>query len=230
MNDIILQAENIHKKFLLDKKSNAYLHVLKGISLKINRGQIVSIVGASGAGKSTLLHILGGLDRPNTGDVYWGNINIFNLNDDELSKLRTREVGFVFQFHHLLNEFTAVENVAIPKMITGVSLGEALKQAENILKLVGLSERIHHKPNELSGGEQQRVAIARAMINNPRIILADEPTGNLDSKNSDELFELIKILNKDKEQTFIIATHNEKLAGSSHRILKIVDGYISSEE
>lgn len=229
MSDIILQAENVHKKFMIDKKSNIQLHVLKGICLKIFQGQIVAIVGASGAGKSTLLHILGGLDRPNIGEVYWGEKNIFKMNDDELSKLRTREVGFVFQFHHLLNEFTAIENVAIPKMITGVSLVEALKDAENIMKLVGLSERIHHKPNELSGGEQQRVAIARAMVNNPRIILADEPTGNLDSKTSDELFELIKTLNRDKGQTFIIATHNEKLAERSDRILKIVDGYITSE-
>lgn len=223
---IILKCNNIHKKFIIDRKSGVFLHVLKGVNLEVIEGEIISIVGASGAGKSTLLHILGGLDRPTEGEVYWGDKNIFKLDDEQLSKVRTKEIGFVFQFHHLLNEFTALENVAIPKMITGCSQKEAMNEAYKILEAIGLTSRAEHKPSELSGGEQQRIAIARAMINNPKIILADEPTGNLDSKTSDELFELIKYLNNKNKQTFVIATHNEKLAGKSDRVLKIVDGYI----
>lgn len=221
---IIIRCSNIQKKFVTDKKSNSFLQVLRGIDLEIYEGEIVSIIGSSGAGKSTLLHILGGLDKPSEGEVYWGEKNISELNDESLAKLRTKEVGFVFQFHHLLPEFTALENVAIPQMILGKTLTAAQDSARLVLPLVGLSERASHKPSELSGGEQQRIAIARAIVNKPRVVLADEPTGNLDSATSEELFSLIQSLNKENKQTFIIATHNENLAHRSHRVLRIEDG------
>lgn len=221
---VIIRCSNIQKKFVTDKKSNSFLQVLKGIDLEIYEGEIVSIVGSSGAGKSTLLHILGGLDKPTEGEVYWGEKNISELNDETLAKLRTKEVGFVFQFHHLLPEFTALENVAMPQMILGKTLTAAQDSAKSVLPLVGLAERSNHKPSELSGGEQQRIAIARAIVNKPKVVLADEPTGNLDSATSEELFSLIQRLNKENKQTFIIATHNENLAHRSHRVLRIEDG------
>ncbi|MDI6803415.1 MAG: ABC transporter ATP-binding protein [Bacteroidota bacterium] len=221
---LIIRCSNIQKKFVTDKKSNSFLQVLRGIDLEIYEGEIVSIVGSSGAGKSTLLHILGGLDKPTEGEVYWGEKNISELNDETLAKLRTKEVGFVFQFHHLLPEFTALENVAMPQMILGKTLTAAQNSAKSVLPLVGLAERSNHKPSELSGGEQQRIAIARAIVNKPKVVLADEPTGNLDSATSEELFSLIQSLNKENKQTFIIATHNENLAHRSHRVLRIEDG------
>lgn len=221
---IIIRCSNIQKKFVTDKKSNSFLQVLRGIDLEIYEGEIVSIVGSSGAGKSTLLHILGGLDKPTEGEVYWGEKNISELNDESLARLRTKEVGFVFQFHHLLPEFTALENVAMPQMILGKTLTAAQDSARLVLPLVGLAERSNHKPSELSGGEQQRIAIARAIVNKPKVVLADEPTGNLDSATSEELFSLIQSLNKENKQTFIIATHNENLAHRSHRVLRIEDG------
>ncbi|MDP2209058.1 MAG: ABC transporter ATP-binding protein [Bacteroidota bacterium] len=221
---IIIRCSNIRKKFITDKKSNSFLQVLRGIDLEIYEGEIVSIVGSSGAGKSTLLHILGGLDKPSEGEVYWGEKNISELNDESLARLRTKEVGFVFQFHHLLPEFTALENVAMPQMILGKTLTAAQDSAKSVLPLVGLAERSNHKPSELSGGEQQRIAIARAIVNKPKVVLADEPTGNLDSATSEELFSLIQRLNKENKQTFIIATHNENLAHRSHRVLRIEDG------
>lgn len=221
---IIIRCSNIQKKFFTDKKSNSFLQVLRGIDLEIYEGEIVSIVGSSGAGKSTLLHILGGLDKPSEGEVYWGEKNISELNDETLARLRTKEVGFVFQFHHLLPEFTALENVAMPQMILGKTLTAAQDSAKSVLPLVGLAERSNHKPSELSGGEQQRIAIARAIVNKPKVVLADEPTGNLDSATSEELFSLIQRLNKENKQTFIIATHNENLAHRSHRVLRIEDG------
>ena len=179
MDQIILKAENIFKSFQTTKKVK--LEVLKGISLEIQKGKITIIVGASGAGKSTLLHLLGGLDRPDSGEVYYDENDIFNFSDDKLAKFRNKNVGFVFQFHHLLPEFSALENVMIPQLIGGINLSNAKSKSEELLSTVGLKERLDHKPAELSGGEQQRIAVARALANNPKIIFADEPTGNLDS-------------------------------------------------
>ncbi len=224
MGDIILRAENIHKFFSLGR--NVKLHVLKGISFEVRRGEIIAIVGASGAGKSTLLHILGALDRPSEGKVFFNGVSLFEMNDYELAKFRNRKIGFVFQFHHLLPEFTAIENVAMPAMISGKSFSEVKDRAFELLKGVGLADRVNHKPSELSGGEQQRVAVARALMNSPELVLADEPSGNLDSKNAEALHELIIELNKKFGQTFIIATHNERLAERADRIIKIVDGKI----
>lgn len=224
MKDIILKAENIHKIFSLGKSIK--LHVLKGINLEVKRGEIIAIVGASGAGKSTLLHILGTLDRPTEGKVLFDGVNVFEMNDVELAKFRNKKIGFVFQFHHLLPEFTAIENVAMPAMISGKSFREVKDRAFELLKEVGLADRAEHKPSELSGGEQQRVAVARALMNSPEIVLADEPSGNLDSQNAEALHELIVELNRKHKQTFVIATHNEKLAEKADRIVKIVDGKI----
>jgi lipoprotein-releasing system ATP-binding protein len=224
--NVILKCSNVHKVFSTNRKTDAGLNVLKGIDLEIQKGELISIVGASGAGKSTLLHILGGLDRPTDGEVYWGETNISKIADEKLARLRTKEVGFVFQYHHLLPEFTALENVAIPRMIFGDSLKTATGIAEKLLEMVGLKNRASHKPSELSGGEQQRIAIARAISNQPRIVLADEPTGNLDSATALDLFNLILELNKVNGQTFVLVTHNEKLAAKTHRVMLIEDGKI----
>lgn len=212
-------AENIWKSF------NS-LPVLRGIELNIKEGEIISIVGASGAGKTTLLQILGTLDRPNRGAVNIGGIQTENLNEKKLSDFRNRRIGFVFQFHHLLPEFTALENICIPAYIAGTARKEAENKAKKLLHFLNLSERIDHKPAELSGGEQQRTAVARALINNPSVILADEPSGNLDSRNSRELHELFFNLRDQFNQTFIIATHNEELANMADRKLTIKDGVI----
>jgi lipoprotein-releasing system ATP-binding protein len=224
--NVILKCSNVHKVFSTNRKSDAGLHVLKGIDLEIHKGELISIVGASGAGKSTLLHILGGLDRPTNGEVYWGETNISKIADEKLARLRTKEVGFVFQYHHLLPEFTALENVAIPHMILGASMKASYNVASKYLTMVGLKERASHKPSELSGGEQQRVAIARAIANQPRIVLADEPTGNLDSATALDLFNIILELNRINGQTFVLVTHNEKLAEKTHRVMLIEDGKI----
>lgn len=225
MNEIILKAENIYKSFQTTKKVK--LDVLKGISLEVQKEKITIIVGASGAGKSTLLHLLGGLDRPDSGEVIYNESNIFKYSDDKLAKFRNKNVGFVFQFHHLLPEFTALENVMIPQMINGTSYNQAKKRGEDLLSTVGLRERIDHKPAELSGGEQQRVAVARALANNPKIIFADEPTGNLDSVNSEEIHKLILDLRKNFGVTFVIVTHNQNLVNLADHIYEIKDGKIS---
>lgn len=222
----ILRCLNVHKKFFFKNDNASGIHVLKGIDLEIFEGELVSIVGASGAGKSTLLHLLGGLDRPTGGTVYWRTQDIFVLNDDELPRLRAKEVGFIFQFHHLLPEFTALENVALAGMIAGQSFAVSRTRAKELLTRVGLAERVTHKPSELSGGEQQRVAVARALSNRPRIIFADEPTGNLDSANAQQLYDLIVHLNRSEGQTFIIVTHNEKFAEQSDRVFRMSDGIL----
>ena len=202
------------------------LSVLKGVDIFVNKGEIVSIVGSSGAGKSTLLHILGSLDKANSGEIWINNERIDTLKEKELAKFRNQHIGFVFQFHHLLPEFTALENVCIPGWIAGTPKNELEQRALELLKILGLQDRATHKPLELSGGEQQRVAVARALINNPDIVFADEPTGNLDSKHAQELHELFLHLQKTMGQTFLIVTHNEALAKMSDRVVHMKDGYI----
>ena len=202
------------------------LSVLKGVDIFVNKGEIVSIVGSSGAGKSTLLHILGSLDRANSGEIWINNQRIDTLNEKELAKFRNKHIGFVFQFHHLLPEFTALENVCIPGWIAGTPKNELETRALELLKILGLQDRATHKPLELSGGEQQRVAVARALINNPDIVFADEPTGNLDSKHAQELHELFLHLQKTMGQTFLIVTHNDALAKMSDRVVHMKDGKI----
>ncbi len=202
------------------------LQVLKGVDIIVNKGEIVSIVGSSGAGKSTLLHILGSLDKANSGEIWINNQRIDTLKEKELAKFRNQHIGFVFQFHHLLPEFTALENVCIPGWIAGTNKKELEDKALELLKILGLQDRASHKPLELSGGEQQRVAVARALINNPDIVFADEPTGNLDSTHAQELHELFLHLQKTMGQTFLIVTHNEALAKMSDRVVHMKDGHI----
>ncbi len=200
------------------------LPVLRGIDLEIADGTIVAIVGPSGAGKSTLLHMLGGLDRPTKGKVTVDGRDLFAMRDDELAHFRNAHVGFVFQFHHLLPEFTAAENIAIPALFGGVSMKEAMERAGKLLAEVGLQARGEHRPAELSGGEQQRVAVARALVNNPTVVLADEPTGNLDSANAEKMHELLESLSRAHRTTFVIVTHNDALAGRADRVLRMKDG------
>lgn len=200
------------------------LDVLSGIDITIETGEIIAIVGASGVGKSTLLNLMGGLDRPTSGSVFYADQDVFKLTDKELARFRNQEMGFVFQFHHLMPEFSAIENTMMPAFIAGKKKKEALELAAELLADVGLKGREHHKPGELSGGEQQRVAVARALVNKPKVILADEPTGNLDRKTSEEIHDLLWELNERMNQTFIIVTHNEKLAERSDRIILLADG------
>lgn len=215
----MIAATNIHKSY-------ETLAVLKGVTLNIAEGEIISIVGASGAGKTTLLHILGTLDRANLGTLEINNINISGLSEKKLAEFRNKNIGFVFQFHHLLPEFTAMENVCIPAFIAGTSQTIAEKKAKELLIFLGLADRMEHKPNELSGGEQQRVAVARALINNPAVVLADEPSGNLDSATAKELHQLFFTLREKFNQTFVIVTHNEDLADMADRKLVMRDGNI----
>ena len=209
-------------------KSFGSLQVLKGIDLHINRGEVVSIVGPSGAGKTTLLQIIGTLDRPDIGSVFVDDIDVTNLSQKRLSDFRNKHIGFVFQFHQLLPEFTAIENVMIPAYIAGVSQREAKQRAQELLEFMGLYDRASHKPNELSGGEKQRVAVARALINKPAVILADEPSGSLDSKNKEELHQLFFDLRDKFGQTFVIVTHDEQLASITDRTIHLKDGMLES--
>lgn len=220
----ILTCKNIHKSF--QKRNDEKLEILKGISLSIEEGKINVIVGKSGAGKSTLLHILAGLDKPDSGYVEFNGTNIYKLNDDEVSQFRNKNLGFIFQFHHLLPEFTALENISIPQMIGSVDKTIADKRSYELLEIVDLADRSKHTPSELSGGEQQRVAIARALANNPKIIFADEPTGNLDTANSTIIHELIKKLRDEFNLTFLIVTHNKDLMNVGDRIIEMRDGII----
>jgi lipoprotein-releasing system ATP-binding protein len=208
------------------KKNYGTLPVLRGVDVAIARGEVVSIVGSSGAGKSTLLHILGTLDAPDAGQVILDGSRVDTLQGKKLAAFRNRHIGFVFQFHHLLPEFTALENVCIPGWIAGTAKKETEQRAQALLETLGLSGRLHNKPQQLSGGEQQRVAVARALINNPSIVMADEPTGNLDSTNARELHQLFTDLSKKMNQAFLIVTHNEELAQMSDRILHMKDGMI----
>ncbi|SDE18145.1 ABC transporter ATP-binding protein [Niabella drilacis] len=215
----MISGKNIHKAY-------GTVQVLKGVDIDINKGEVVSIVGPSGSGKSTLLHILGTLDKPDTGSVLMNNIPVSTLSGKQLAAFRNKNIGFVFQFHHLLPEFSALENVCIPAWLGGRRRKEVTREARDLLAILGVDHRLENKPNELSGGEQQRVAVARALINQPEIIFADEPTGNLDTTNARELHRLFFDLRDRFQQTFLIVTHNEELATLSDRTLHMKDGLI----
>jgi len=223
---ILLSAEHIVKDYIVDNVR--LLNVLKGIDLSIYQGEILAIVGPSGAGKSTLLHILGALDRPTKGTLKFDTINVSLMNDGALATFRNRTIGFIFQFHHLLPEFSALENVVLPALIQRQPKEKAIERAKDLLEQVGLSRRLSHRPRELSGGEQQRVAFARALMNDPCLILADEPSGNLDLKNSQALHQLMWDLVRQTGKTFVVVTHNHELAQQADRIIEITDGQISS--
>lgn len=218
----MLSAENLFKKY-------SSLTVVNGVSLNVVKGEIVSIIGPSGAGKSTLLHLLGALDKPDSGSVRINETDVFGLSSKKQAQFRNKHIGFVFQFHHLLPEFSAIENVSVPLWINGVGKKDAMRQATEILHTVGLGSRLDNKPSELSGGEQQRVAIARALVNKPSIVMADEPTGNLDSVNAQAIHTLFLQLRAELGQTFVIVTHNEALAQVTDRTLVMQDGKIAEE-
>lgn len=225
---IILQAQGIRKEY---KQAKSTLEVLKNVDIQISTGEVVAIVGPSGAGKSTLLHIVGGLDEPTGGDVLLDGENIYRLKDEQRAKVRNEKIGFVFQFYHLLPEFNALENVMLPAFIKGsVKRGEIKQRAASLLAQLGLKKRLKHKPNQLSGGEQQRVAIARALINDPKIILTDEPTGNLDSASGKEIISLLLLLNELNKQTILIVTHDENIAKQCHRTIFMRDGLIEEKK
>ncbi len=217
----MIELSNIYKSY-------GSLNVLQGVSLSVGRGEIVAIVGPSGAGKTTLLQIAGSLDRPDSGSVIYDGVDITTLKEKRLAEFRNRNIGFIFQFHELLPEFTALENVAIPGLIGGRRRREVTEEARNLLDILGLSDRLGHRPSELSGGEKQRVAIARALINSPRIVLADEPTGSLDSHNREEIHRIISDLCATRGQTFLIVTHDSTLAAIAHRVVNMDDGRVSS--
>ncbi len=219
----LLEGIDIRKSF---RTQAGELHVLKGITLSIDRGEIIGIIGASGAGKSTLLHILGALDKPTSGQILFSGEDVSAMDEQKLARFRNTSIGFVFQFHHLLPEFTSIENVMMPGFISGSPVDRLEKDAIRLLSVLGLEHRGHHRPGELSGGEQQRVAVARALIQNPKIVFADEPTGNLDTATGNELFELLLNLNKTMGTAFVIVTHNKSLADRCTRVLEMSDGSI----
>lgn len=219
----MIKITDLHKSFSMGSYE---LPVLKGINLEVQRSELIAIVGASGAGKSTLLHIIGTLDKPTSGTVTFDGQDLFQLSDVQQAEFRNRRIGFVFQFHHLLPEFTALENTCLPALVQRRDRAAVTAEATALLTDVGLGERLHHKPGELSGGEQQRVAMARALMQKPDVVLADEPTGNLDTHTGDSLFGLIRDLNKSRGTTFIIVTHNDKLSAQSDRIVYMQDGMI----
>ncbi len=226
MNDstAILEARDIHKKYEMGARS---LEVLRGITLNVVPGEFLALQGASGAGKSTLLHLLGGLDTPNSGEVWFGQQKLADLSDSALAALRNEKIGLIFQAYHLLPELDALENVCLPARMARMPAGEAEAKARDLLGRVGLAGRLEHRPTELSGGEQQRVAIARALINSPRLILADEPTGNLDSHTGDEIIELLCALRAESQTTLIIATHDANVATRAPKVLRLADGVIA---
>jgi len=222
-NYIILKAQGLYKSY---PTMAGKLDVLQGVDLEVKSGEMIAVVGASGVGKSTLLHILGTLDRPDSGKVTINDKEVFSLDDKILANFRNRTIGFVFQFHHLLPEFTCQENLIIPKLIAGEKKEQAMQKASELLQEIGLKNRMFHRPLELSGGEQQRLAVARALVNSPQVVLADEPSGNLDQKSAESLMELLVNLNKNKKQTFIIATHNLKLSKIADRIFEMREGKV----
>jgi ABC-type lipoprotein export system ATPase subunit len=224
MSEPLLSASGLKKTYVMGSRS---LEVLRGVDVTIERGDFVALRGASGTGKSTLLHLIGGLDTPNAGEIVFRGQKLSSFSESELTNFRNRRVGFVFQAYHLLPELTALENVCLSARIARISTSEAEKRARELLGFVGLNAREDHKPSELSGGEQQRVAIARALVNEPELLLADEPTGNLDSKTGTEIIELLKRLRVEKQTTLVIATHDEKVAAHAQRVIEIVDGRIA---
>ena len=225
MSELLLSAHGLTKTYVMGSRS---LEVLKGVDVEIKRGDFVALRGASGTGKSTLLHLIGGLDTPNAGEIIFHGQKLSEFSEGRLTYFRNRSVGFVFQAYHLLPELTALENVCLTARIARTAAGDAERRARELLGRVGLAGRTEHKPAELSGGEQQRVAIARALINEPELLLADEPTGNLDSKTGGEIIELLKGLRTEKNMTLIIATHDEKVAAHAERVIQLVDGLVSN--
>ncbi len=226
MSDAFLSARSLTKSYPMGRRT---LEVLRGVSLDVTRGEFLALRGASGAGKSTLLHLLGGLDTPNAGEIWFNGANIARLPEAAHTRLRNRHIGFIFQAYHLLPELDALENVCLPARIARVDAAQAESRGRELLKRVGLAERVEHKPYELSGGEQQRVAIARALINEPELILADEPTGNLDSHTGDEIIELLLSLRAERQATLIIATHDAHVAARAPKVVELVDGMVSPE-
>jgi len=220
---VILEAKDVEKTYSLGK---VLVSALRGITLEVEQGEFVAIFGPSGSGKSTLLHVLGGLDRPDKGSVYIDGINLSTLNDAKLAEVRLHKIGFVFQFFNLLPRLTALRNVELPLTLADMSEKESIQKATDMLELVGLKDRMNHRPTELSGGEQQRVAIARALINDPKIVLADEPTGNLDTTTGWEIVRLMKRLNEEKGQTFVVVTHDQSVAETANRMIYLKDGVI----
>ncbi|HEV8543334.1 MAG TPA: ABC transporter ATP-binding protein [Verrucomicrobiae bacterium] len=226
-NETLLRASDLHKRYTLGRRA---VHVLRGVSLEVQRGEFVALQGASGAGKSTLLHLVGGLDTADKGEIVVCGKNLTHISEGHLSRFRTEKIGFIFQAYHLLPEFDALENVAIPGRIARHSAGSVRERARDLLKRVGLGERLDHRPYELSGGEQQRVAIARALINEPEVIIADEPTGNLDSRTGEDILNLLCEIRAERNTTLLIATHDSKVAHRAPRVVHLADGRIAPDE
>lgn len=224
--DFVLECSDIYKEFP-SESGDGILRILQGVDLQVKKAEIISIVGSSGSGKSTLLHILGGLDRPTSGDVFWGGKSIYQYNKDQLANLRNKKVGFVFQFHHLLPEFSALENVMMPALIQNLSFPETEKRAKLLLDQFGMSDRLNHRPSQLSGGEQQRVSMARALTNNPAIILADEPTGNLDEKNTESILSLLFQLRELEEVCIVLITHEKEIATRCDIVYSLQNGTLN---